>query len=203
MLLVLLGPWVLAWRVISRRKRERAEDQEQLRELISRTYTLEEKVRALQAKRYTPSSPLQEVAAPKLSKDMAPVSPGPPLSSPAISFPSNPPRTAEPSDLPESYDQFVRESGVVEGSSAPSPTPERPPIFTAVDSSPSLARFKSSLDIEERMGTNWLNKLGIIILVLGVAFFLAYQLKTLGPAGKVMVGFATAAVMLGAAHQPE
>jgi hypothetical protein len=33
--------------------------------------------------------------------------------------------------------------------------------------------------------TNWLNKLGIFILVLGVAFFLAYQLKILGPAGKV------------------
>ena len=48
------------------------------------------------------------------------------------------------------------------------------------------------------MGTNWLNKLGIVILVLGVAFFLAYQLKTLGPAGKVLVGFMTAAVMLGA-----
>jgi hypothetical protein len=34
--------------------------------------------------------------------------------------------------------------------------------------------------------------------VLGIAFFLAYQLKTLGPAGKVLVGFATAGVMLGA-----
>ena len=48
------------------------------------------------------------------------------------------------------------------------------------------------------LGTNWLNKLGIVILVLGVAFFLAYQLKALGPAGKVLVGFVTAAVMLGA-----
>ena len=48
------------------------------------------------------------------------------------------------------------------------------------------------------LGTNWLNKLGIVILVLGVAFFLAYQLKALGPPGKVLVGFVTAGVMLGA-----
>ena len=48
------------------------------------------------------------------------------------------------------------------------------------------------------LGTNWLNKLGIAILVLGIAFFLAYQLKTLGPAGKVLVGIATSAAMLGA-----
>jgi uncharacterized membrane protein len=48
------------------------------------------------------------------------------------------------------------------------------------------------------LGTNWLNKLGIVILVLGVAFFLAYQLKALGPPGKVLVGFVTAGVLLGA-----
>jgi hypothetical protein len=40
--------------------------------------------------------------------------------------------------------------------------------------------------------------LGIVSLVLGVAFFLAYQLKTLGPAGKVLVGMLTSGVILGA-----
>jgi len=53
------------------------------------------------------------------------------------------------------------------------------------------------LDIEEALGTNWLNKLGIVILVLGVAFFLAYQLKNLGPFGKVLVGAIVSAAMLG------
>ena len=65
--------------------------------------------------------------------------------------------------------------------------------------SPSLSeRFKSSLDLEETLETDWLNKLGIVILVLGVAFFLAYQRKTLGPAGKVLVGYTVGAVLLGA-----
>ena len=33
--------------------------------------------------------------------------------------------------------------------------------------------------------------------MLGIASFLAYQLKTLGPAGKVLVGYVTSAIMLG------
>src|SRR5205807_62548 len=76
----------------------------------------------------------------------------------------------------------------------------RPPSSrTTSQLPPSLAQHvKSSLDLEETLGTNWLNKLGIAILVLGVAFFLAYQLKTLGPAGKVLVGYAVGGLLLGA-----
>jgi hypothetical protein len=70
--------------------------------------------------------------------------------------------------------------------------------FAEVQSEDSFARrLKSNLDIEETLGTNWLNKLGVSLLVLGIASFLAYQLKTLGPAGKVLVGYVTSAIMLG------
>ena len=55
-LLVLLGPWVLVWRANSRRRRERGEDQERWRELTSRTYALEQTVRALHAQRPSPAS---------------------------------------------------------------------------------------------------------------------------------------------------
>ncbi|HTU45251.1 MAG TPA: DUF2339 domain-containing protein [Bryobacteraceae bacterium] len=54
------------------------------------------------------------------------------------------------------------------------------------------------LNLEETLGTNWLNKLGIVILVIGVALFLAYELSELGPLGKVVVGYAVSALMLGA-----
>lgn len=47
------------------------------------------------------------------------------------------------------------------------------------------------------LGTDWLNKVGIAFVVLGIAFFLSYELKNIGPAGKVLVGFVTAAAMLG------
>jgi uncharacterized membrane protein len=55
---------------------------------------------------------------------------------------------------------------------------------------------RSGLDLEEVLGTNWLNKIGIGILVLGLAFFLAYQLQNLGPAGKVFLGVGLSAAMV-------
>ena len=58
--------------------------------------------------------------------------------------------------------------------------------------------FSRLLNLEETLGTNWLNKLGIVILVVGVALFLAYQMRELGPAGKVTTGYLVSAVMLGA-----
>jgi Predicted membrane protein (DUF2339) len=50
--------------------------------------------------------------------------------------------------------------------------------------------------LEERLGKNWLNKLGIASVVIGLAFFLAYKLQTWGPAGKVLCGYAVSAVLL-------
>jgi hypothetical protein len=66
-------------------------------------------------------------------------------------------------------------------------TPEEPSQTPSSVKSPSL---------EERLGANWLNKLGIIILVIGVTFFLAYQLRTLGPLGKTVVGFVVSSTLL-------
>jgi len=64
---------------------------------------------------------------------------------------------------------------------------------------PSLfERLRSLLKFEELLGTNWMAKIGALILVLGVAFFLAWQLREVGPAGKVTAGWLVAAVMLGA-----
>ncbi len=58
--------------------------------------------------------------------------------------------------------------------------------------------FRDLLNVEETLGTNWLNKLGIVILVIGVALFLAYEVRELGPAGKVLVGYLVCGAMLGA-----
>ncbi|MGH9599522.1 MAG: DUF2339 domain-containing protein, partial [Terracidiphilus sp.] len=79
---------------------------------------------------------------------------------------------------------------------APSPTPTPPPPAPAAapPQSSSAAKFFS---LEERFGANWLNKLGIAILVVGLAFFLAYKLRTMGPAGKVLCGFAVSLALLG------
>lgn len=83
----------------------------------------------------------------------------------------------------------------------PAALPPRP--VTAPTPPPSYARSsahkpsrRSGLDLEEMLGTNWLNKIGIGILVLGLAFFLAYQLQNLGPAGKVFLGVGLSAAMI-------
>jgi len=64
--------------------------------------------------------------------------------------------------------------------------------------SPTHDAVQVGLDIEETLGANWLNKIGASILVLGIALFLGYELGKVGPAGKVLVGYFTAAALLGA-----
>ncbi|HEX3580903.1 MAG TPA: DUF2339 domain-containing protein [Thermoanaerobaculia bacterium] len=59
-------------------------------------------------------------------------------------------------------------------------------------------RIRSALDLEQMLGSNWLSKIGVAILVLGIAFFLAWQLRELGPAGKILVGTIVSAALLGA-----
>ena len=207
-LLVLLGPWVLVWRAHSRRRRERGEDQERWRELTARTYALEETLRALQAQR---PSPAPEASTPKTAGSPLAASSIPPPSQDTVS-PSPLPPVVEPSAAVRVAESWVTQetiAPIMAGSPSPAgqavppapalETPPPQPAFAAREIDFSLgARLKSALDIEEMLGTNWLNKLGIVILVLGIAFFLQHQLKTLGPAGKVLVGFVTAAVMLGA-----
>jgi hypothetical protein len=50
---------------------------------------------------------------------------------------------------------------------------------------------------EEALGTNWLQKLGIVLLVLGVASFGIYELAALGSFGKVLVSYFASAALLG------
>jgi uncharacterized membrane protein len=54
------------------------------------------------------------------------------------------------------------------------------------------------LNMEEVLGTDWLNKIGMSILVIGIALFLAYEMRELGPAGKVLVGYVVSGGLLGA-----
>ena len=58
-------------------------------------------------------------------------------------------------------------------------------------------RIKSVSAMEETLGTNWLNKLGIIILVVGVALFGIYELSAMGPGGKAFISFLASVLLLG------
>ena len=91
--------------------------------------------------------------------------------------------------------------------SAPPPPPAQPrpqvaqaaATFEEPERSESVAETAQSgksFSLEERLGANWLNKIGVAILVIGLAFFLAYKFQTWGPAGKVLCGFAVSAALL-------
>ena len=81
----------------------------------------------------------------------------------------------------------------------PEPPKQRAPAFRSaapVSQEPEPSAAARFFSLEERLGTNWLNKLGIAILVIGLAFFLALKLETWGPGGKVLCGFAVSLALL-------
>ena len=86
-----------------------------------------------------------------------------------------------------------------EAYSAPAPTQrtEIPPLFAASLPPEPETSAERSFSLEQRLGANWLNKIGIAILVVGLAFFLAFKLQTMGPAGKVLCGYGVSLALLG------
>ena len=86
--------------------------------------------------------------------------------------------------------------------SQPSSAPPRHPAAafqaaSTLQSASSAQKEARLFSLEETLGANWLNKIGIAILVIGLAFFLAYKLQTWGPGGKVLCGFAVSVALLG------
>ncbi|HWR15301.1 MAG TPA: DUF2339 domain-containing protein [Terriglobales bacterium] len=179
-IVLLCGPWIGLLLLRSRvRQRERQMD-ERFSHLTQRIYELESLFR------HTPAS-----ARTSVQPERVPVAEMPP-----------------PAEIPIVEQSPIFEPIAESRVSAPPPPPfvDIPHSVTAeqqfepapVESRPSLVdRVRSLGSIEEILGKNWLNKLGVILLVIGVAFFLAYQLQTLGPAGKILVGFTVSVALLG------
>lgn len=70
----------------------------------------------------------------------------------------------------------------------------RPSLFAT-----SIHRMRELLMTEEWeavIGGSWLNKLGVLVLVIGLSLFLGYSLTHLGPPGRVAVGLAVSGAML-------
>lgn len=119
-----------------------------------------------------------------------------PLHSPAPSIPATPSKSTVPPPLRQ---HLTPPRTPV----APPPASARvvePAQFASLRSSTSKAtaqqRMKSVFALEETLGTNWLNKLGITILVLGLALFGIYELGQLGPAGKVGLSYFVSLALL-------
>ncbi len=193
----------------SRQKNERAEDRQTIRDLISRIYFLEDAVTKLKrvekesatpggaSPASTPSAkPSDEVATATVKATPPPV----PLKAPVV---APPPPAPKPVETPVTH-----RPGSVTPASVPVPPPvvSRPaappaPQFAAVRTQPEVPlreQLKSWLDVaEEKLGRNWLGKIGISLVVLGVAAYLATKIPLLPPMGKVLVGISIGALILG------
>ncbi len=128
----------------------------------------------------------------------APVTPVIPAQSARPAEPVTPPRSAVPPPPPHTAGPHVPPPRTVPPAAA---RVTSPPQFAALRSSPpkptAQQRMKSVFALEETLGTNWLNKLGIIILVLGVALFGIYELGQLGSLGKVCLSYVVSLALLG------
>lgn len=63
-------------------------------------------------------------------------------------------------------------------------------------------QVKPVLDYEKIIGENWLNKIGIAILVIGIGFFVKYAIDQnwIKEAGRVAIGMLTGGILIGIAH---
>ena len=143
----------------------------------------------------------------------APLHPAPPPPPPAA--PPMPPRTMAPTPAkPQMLSVPPPQGPAIEMPAAASSSPSHREQTTAASArvvsapsaysplripaaKPSLQdRMKKVSAFEEALGTNWLQKLGIVLLVLGVASFGIYELAALGSFGKVLVLYLAAATLL-------
>lgn len=78
-------------------------------------------------------------------------------------------------------------------------------ISTAFHVRDSLKKEKSATeqDYEKLIGENWLNKIGIAILVIGIGFFVKYAIDKnwIGEWGRLSIGIGTAFLMIAIAHR--
>jgi hypothetical protein len=72
---------------------------------------------------------------------------------------------------------------------APAPPPPPAPSFGE--------QTRRAFDLEEKLGANWLGKLGVILVVLGIALYIAYLWDKIPAIGKVSLGYLSGGGMLG------
>jgi uncharacterized membrane protein len=160
-----------------------------LRELTGRIYALEQANKSQPGETAAPTRiapPGQTVPAPQSVpepiKAVTPISTPPPPageSIPAI------PKTAPPRIQPTP----------AWPNQQPTP-PLRAPNFSAKSESAAAQPKRNWADMEERLGANWLNKIGTAAFVIGVALLLNYSMHYLGAEGKIILGYAISAILL-------
>ncbi|MGO9227653.1 MAG: DUF2339 domain-containing protein [Bryobacteraceae bacterium] len=195
--IILIRLWILSQRVADLKERVAMVSRNQVRpselaELCRRVYRLEGAAAEMKAghsaqAHEAPAAEPQPAAAPKPEPEFQPA----PEPKPA-------PVPAPPPPLPVE---------VSPESPRPSLKPERPPLPAPVPlpsflAPPFVAQpepvrpSRSSEEWEAVVGGNWLNKLGVFVLVVAIALFLDFSFAKMGPAGRSADGLAISLAML-------
>ena len=82
----------------------------------------------------------------------------------------------------------------------PADSTATPPIITEKDEQ--VVKDERNI-FEKLLGTNWLSKVGIVTLVLGIGFFVKYAIDQnwINEVGRVGIGLLTGAIIIGIAHR--
>ena len=72
----------------------------------------------------------------------------------------------------------------------PTAAPPPPAPLPPIPSTPATASPEQEIDLESRIGSHWLNRIGIAAVLIGVSYFLKYAFDNnwIGPAGRVAIG---------------
>ena len=93
----------------------------------------------------------------------------------------------------EALEQRSASRAAPAGGSVSRPTPAASVTPPMAPPAPKIAPKET---LELKIGRYWLNRIGILSLVLGTAFFLVYSFQYLGPVAKIAMGYAVGAALM-------
>ena len=109
-----------------------------------------------------------------------------------------PRRETQPSAAPPETSVPPIEAEIVEAEPIPRPPKQAVPSAVAPQVRAAMSGQPSAEEgWEAVVGGSWLNKIGVLVLVVGIALFIGYSLTQLGPAGRLAVGFVVSVALLG------
>jgi len=172
-------------------------------------HKLETRVHELETRLATSALPAalqQPVAPPPASPEPKPAEPPAPVTlPPSLEIPKPPAATIPPAPPshpiePPTPKPVTPPPATPPASTTPHlPAPSRPipPPLSPPPQPAHLSAREATSQLEETLGKNWLNKLGIIALVIGISLFLAYKFPSLSNPEKVGLGYLISFVILG------
>ena len=102
---------------------------------------------------------------------------------------------------PEAIDEFIIEEKVPV---IPDIQPQPSPVYEKAYTAPPASKYVDERNLFEKLlGTNWLSKVGIVTLVLGIGFFVKYAIDQdwINEIGRVGIGLFTGGLIIGIAHK--